>query len=1659
MSIPLTRLGDRAFSHSENNDVEAEYDRLRDLARQEARKRGECFERSRQAYENGDGAEAKRLSNEGKKHGANMERYNKQASEYIFRENNNPERVAEDTIDLHGQFVEEAEDILEARIRDAQARGQRHLHVIVGKGNHSAGGVQKIKPRVEQVCRELGLDYATEANDGRIYVDLTGAKVGAPPPLPPQPGGGYGGGGHGPSHGGHQPHHDAGYGQAHHGGGQHQQRPPQQQQQQQHQQQQQDDDLIVQVTGVMEGAQLPKLTTSLNQGTVEEVPQKLKELWNILTTSEPDSTHASEKFILRWLLKSMAGSSTDAETIRRYPLTWTLMGCLFSRIPLFSLAKALADRRFMAILQQTLKNISSSDLQEPDGDVEMQDAPSSIKKSLKRKRSQEIAFDLSVLKAPLSRLQSTEQVFAALKVLISRISTDANDKANDRMGAEHIRSLFGCATKDALQMMSASLDVCKLAIAEETSECLEGQESWINTLASIWELHMRSGSDARDFALHMAGPSCLVLRNLVKMDGSSSSTFNRGVAKAWERDLQGLITKNLVLPARSEFFVKKGTGIMSAPTNHRSDLSALCPVLFQLVLQAPQPIGGTSMKKDNEEWIDAVFSVLEERMKTLATEQRNSIMQELLASALDQNSSPKTSTLLNVCKEYALGDDKVDWAIVSSVAQCDPDVFLTSEDGRSLLDTILNEAPTGAVDDKDTYEALCSTMLSLASGFVRARDLSKFVKKWFERLTNCSIRKSMKTTEGIFWLDSRISQAVSSYIQEALTTKQLADLINDLSQSNDTPAEAARAVVFDAICQGITIDDFWEAVGTSLFESVWASPTNFKASEVSSAQRRIAAKAFTWDVANDPWEMTGTFLRSSLDQPKLKTPATFEAFRSAIAAWNSRYAGEVVLPQEKSLLSPDGVISGFMQVLNEKLLTEELSFDDAILRLRLESDNLRKESDVFSLLPLGKVSVTTYLAWILFYFPKLLQMLQSTNGLADFVKAVIAFLGRSSGTTASPSRPAFDAFAKALTESFADIPGGCLSTTFVGPVIEILKSPDSFGQPTKPGVAAARLVTSLSSERLQRGDRERLMETVYTLARSQTSADFDGLSWESLLGLMVQLMAKPTFYAEMSIQGLLEIGKLLKKRIRMDKAELFQESRTAVAFKLYGELAYLTFRQMSVSAGARETNFIKEVWPAISKALRKKGRDTDIVPLTLLTAFVVAIQQSPVQDQLSQEIGSLEESKVELSRLAILAMEEHFKGSKKAVELDLETLIKLRAAFMAAEVSWSSSNQDAIAAMREQIIAATSEIRKADVEIGTLTTSFIAGRLGQGQHGSVDEGGSWSAGDSGKNDRSKLDIKSIIKSVDMTIPDGDDAAKAAFIRDLVSHLQNDSNRAINLLTARRVIKAGIEVSSATDESAVVLSMVQNTLTQLLVSAGSVNEFVDGARTIYQLLETKLASVTQWNVEHTLSSIAVVCSDNAINADVIRSSPKMYEWLCLMMEVVLKRHRRRLEGHLHLLITVLQALLTCLILNPYDTTQGSWASGPVSGRKYESFPYWERHAKIYGRLLTLVCEPSAASVMRTHQHGTSAPLDSATDAAKRSAGQYMYLVLMHFIKLQLESDVPHAVREALVPGINSILDVTPPDMRKVMADAMDASGRAIFKDIYEKYRRFGKWRGA
>ncbi|KAG0129319.1 hypothetical protein HOY82DRAFT_412747 [Tuber indicum] len=144
---------------------------MKPIAHEQARLRTDCFARSREAYVNGDGAAAHNLSEAGKRHGTSMEKYNAQARDYIFRANN--VHLPPDTIDLHGLYVEEAEEILEKRIDAARGRREGYLNVIVGRGNHSAGGVRKIGPAVMELCRKRGLKVEEEAgNWGKLIVTL-----------------------------------------------------------------------------------------------------------------------------------------------------------------------------------------------------------------------------------------------------------------------------------------------------------------------------------------------------------------------------------------------------------------------------------------------------------------------------------------------------------------------------------------------------------------------------------------------------------------------------------------------------------------------------------------------------------------------------------------------------------------------------------------------------------------------------------------------------------------------------------------------------------------------------------------------------------------------------------------------------------------------------------------------------------------------------------------------------------------------------------------------------------------------------------------------------------------------------------------------------------------------------------------------------------------------------------------------------------------------------------------------------------------------------------------------------------------------------------------------------------------------------------------------
>ncbi|KAF9264275.1 DUF1771-domain-containing protein [Marasmius fiardii PR-910] len=157
------------------NQANPYYTDLRKHANEEGDKMAKCFQESREAYSRGDGAAAKQLSNEGKAHQKRMESLNKEASAWIYVENNKDSRPGE--IDLHGLYVKEAIFHTDQAIEQAKRRGDATIHLIVGKGLHSTGGVAKIKPAIEELMQKHQLvAEMDDDNAGVLIVHLNAGR-------------------------------------------------------------------------------------------------------------------------------------------------------------------------------------------------------------------------------------------------------------------------------------------------------------------------------------------------------------------------------------------------------------------------------------------------------------------------------------------------------------------------------------------------------------------------------------------------------------------------------------------------------------------------------------------------------------------------------------------------------------------------------------------------------------------------------------------------------------------------------------------------------------------------------------------------------------------------------------------------------------------------------------------------------------------------------------------------------------------------------------------------------------------------------------------------------------------------------------------------------------------------------------------------------------------------------------------------------------------------------------------------------------------------------------------------------------------------------------------------------------------------------------------
>ncbi|XP_072319867.1 NEDD4-binding protein 2 isoform X2 [Eucyclogobius newberryi] len=152
-----------------------EYQDFRAEANLQRRRQLESFAKAAEAYKQGHKEVASFYAQQGHLHGQRMREANHRAAVQIFQRVNSS-LLPQNILDLHGLHVDEAlehlTDILEQKTTECE-RGlcRPQLSVITGRGNHSQGGVARIRPAVLDYLTNKHYRF-TEPKPGLVLVSL-----------------------------------------------------------------------------------------------------------------------------------------------------------------------------------------------------------------------------------------------------------------------------------------------------------------------------------------------------------------------------------------------------------------------------------------------------------------------------------------------------------------------------------------------------------------------------------------------------------------------------------------------------------------------------------------------------------------------------------------------------------------------------------------------------------------------------------------------------------------------------------------------------------------------------------------------------------------------------------------------------------------------------------------------------------------------------------------------------------------------------------------------------------------------------------------------------------------------------------------------------------------------------------------------------------------------------------------------------------------------------------------------------------------------------------------------------------------------------------------------------------------------------------------------
>lgn len=278
-----------------------------------------------------------------------------------------------------------------------------------------------------------------------------------------------------------------------------------------------------------------------------------------------------------------------------------------------------------------------------------------------------------------------------------------------------------------------------------------------------------------------------------------------------------------------------------------------------------------------------------------------------------------------------------------------------------------------------------------------------------------------------------------------------------------------------------------------------------------------------------------------------------------------------------------------------------------------------------------------------------------------------------------------------------------------------------------------------------------------------------------------------------------------------------------------------------------------------------------------------------------------------------------------------------------------------------------------------------------------------------------------------------------------------SEGASRLLLSGLAVSVLDEIAEKDSAEAREVSSLCTAVTNILQhSIDEIEQFSLAAECVDIILRLHPRGVTQYNIDSCLAAVTTTMSKihsiRETNHISNKSIRTIYTRLCRILGTIVGLYRQQLGGRFHLLIPALQSLLKALFAPNQKRNQ---KGGPALGIS---------HTVQFTRLLTSLCDPTVSAVSRPSRPtgNSSNSLVDQTKKAKVIAGQHLRILIESYAQNMLEAPLQPDIKTALAPGLYAILDAMPTESKRGLNAGMDISSRAIFKTLHEEYVRFGKW---